>query len=145
MKISTEMKKKVDKLYNLEKEKKRIDTQIEEERALLKDCMKVNKIDTIEGKVAKAVYSERISKVIDTKAYYEALDGDQDKFMASVTVRMNPSGDRPGATSHLGKEIIEALCAKERIPILKITVLEETKIGDVIESTLVTRQKKAVS
>ena len=118
----------IDKLYELKNEIKMAKDEADECANTIKTYMSNHGLDVMDGRNAQAIYSTREGKEIDTEAYFDLLDGDIDKLLASVTVRMDPKEDRAGARSYLGEEDIESICAPVEIPVLRIKrLVKQTK------------------
>lgn len=123
------LKNAIDRIFEVRQDLKRAKSEDTELGTSIKDLMLAQRLDQVEGTRAQANISRRPVYKIDPEAYYEALGGDLDKFMASVIVRMDddPKTGRAGAKSFLGKNIIEEISDVEEIPVLNIKKLTKSK------------------
>lgn len=121
--------KAIDELYTKKQELKLLETEVDELSSTIKDYMKSHQLKSIDGKKAQAVFNTREVQEIDPEAYWEVLEGDVDKFLSSVTVRLEPNATKglSGARSYLGKDIITSICSIIEVPVLLIKKLKAEK------------------
>lgn len=112
--------KAIDELLLIKDELKILKAKEKERSSFIKKYMVKNKLKVVNGKKAQAVYSTRAANEIDPKAYFELLGGDLKKFLSSVIARTDPTEDRAGARSYLGKDALESICRAISIPVLHI-------------------------
>ena len=118
----------IDEYFRVNNEIKLLEAEKGELGTAIKKYMSDHNLDVLEGKKAQAIYSTREGKEIDPEAYWEAIDGDVDKLLASITVRMDPKGDKAGARSYLGEDDITAICGAINIPVLNVKKLKPQRV-----------------
>lgn len=128
MKIPVGVIKAIDELFRKKTEMKMLKADIDELSSTVKKFMSDHGLDIIEGKKAQAIYSTREGNEIDPEAYFDAIGGDVDKLLSSVTVRMDPKDDYSGARSFLGEDDISSICHTVDIPVLRIKKLAPMKV-----------------
>jgi len=115
--------KAVDELFRVKNEIKLLEAEHTELKDTITQYMSDHSLTSIDGRKAQAIYSVREGNEIDPEGYWEALQGNVDKLLASVTVRMDPKGDKMGARSYLGEEDIISISNPVEIPVLRIKKL----------------------
>ena len=141
IKVPVGIIKAIDEYFRVNNEIKLLEAEKSSLATTIKQYMENHGLDVVEAKKAQAVYSTREVKEIDPEAYWEAIDGDVDKLLASVTVRMDPKSDRAGARSYLGADDIETICGTINVPVLNVKKLKTQKI--VIPKKVATQPKRA--
>jgi hypothetical protein len=125
--VSIGIQKAIDELYRTREERKILQTKEEQLSDSIKEHMLREGLEEIETKEHCASLSIRSSGSIDPEAYYEALDEDVDKLLATVSVRKesNKKKDTVGADYYLSKEEIESITEPVDISALRITKIAE--------------------
>lgn len=128
-KIPTSIKKTIDELYDIRQEIKKLKSSDTELSTFIKVYMLERDLDEIESQSAVASIGIRPLPHIDPESYYESLDNDIDKLLASVTVRIDEDRNtgRLGARSFLGNEELKEIVTAEDIPVLSIKRINKTK------------------
>jgi hypothetical protein len=131
--------KAIDELYRLRNEIKLIEAEEKEMADTVKRYMVEHDLDSIEGRKAEAQLTMKELREIDPEAYFDALDGDTDKFISSVKVRVeaNKKKDQAGANSFLGQEELNSICS-----ITEVASLSVKKLKSVVISTGTLTQKR---
>lgn len=125
----TKVKKAIDELFRIRQEIKMLKSDDSEMAASIKLFMLENKLDAIEGTLARAELSIRPYVTVDPEAYFDAIDQDIEKLLATATIRLDPDKekDRPGARSYLGADTIKEITVETQIPVLNIKKQKGTK------------------
>lgn len=126
MKVAVGILKAIDRAFYLRNQISILEAEKKELTDTIKKYMKDNDLKTVEAQEAQAEYGVREPTIIHPEEYLEALDGDLDKLLASVTVRINQTGEQKGARSYLGEEELEAISDFSEIPTLRLTRRKET-------------------
>jgi hypothetical protein len=123
--------KAVDELFRVRNEIKLLMKVDEELSKGIKIHMQENGLDVIEAKKSQAEFLTRENRSIDPEQYLEALDGDMDKLLSSVTVRIDidKKNDRAGARSYLGEQQLNDISAVTRGPVLSVKKLETKPVS----------------
>lgn len=118
--------KAIDELYRLRNEVKLLEAAEKELADTIKRYMIEHDLDSIEGRKAEALMTVKELREIDPEAYFDAIDGDTDKFIASVKVRVeaDKKKDKAGANSFLGQEELNSICSTTEVVSLSIRKLK---------------------
>ena len=119
----------IDELHRVKNELKLLEAEHTELADTIKQYMTDHNLDTAGGKLAQAILTIRENKELDPEAYWEVLEGDVDKLLASVSVRIeaNPKTGRAGARSFVGEDTIDSICSVTEIPVITIKKLKVQK------------------
>jgi hypothetical protein len=125
--VSIGIQKAIDELYRTREERKILLMKEEQLSDAIKDHMTREGLESIETKEHCALMSIRSGGAINPEAYYEALNEDFDKFMATVSVRKetNRRTGKPGADYYLSKEMLEYVSEPTETVALRITKITE--------------------
>jgi hypothetical protein len=119
------IKKAIDELYRIRQELKMIKTQDYDVSTAIKLYMAEGRLDRIEATLAYAELSFRPYNTVDAEAYFEAIDRDIDKLLATANIRLEPVDDRPGARSYLGEDTIKEITIETKVPVLNIKKIKQ--------------------
>jgi hypothetical protein len=125
--VSIGILKAIDELYRTREERKILQMKEEQLSDAIKDHMMREGLESIETKEHCALLSMRSGGAIDPEAYYESLDEDFDKFLATVSVRKetNKKTGKLGADYYLSKETLESITDPTDVAALRITKITE--------------------
>ena len=118
----------IDELFKVRQDLKMLKVKDTELGTSIKAYMLDHGLDEIEAKKACASISMRPYPIIDPEEYLEALDGDIDKLLASVTVRIDEDekAGRDGARTYLGKRVLDEIKEEVEVPVLNIKLVGAT-------------------
>lgn len=122
------IKTAIDELFEVRQDLKILKAKDTELGTSIKAYMIDNGLDEIEAKKAYALISMRPYPTIDPEEYLEALNGDIDKLLASVTVRIDEDerDGRDGARTYLGKRALDEIKEDVEVPVLNIKPVSVT-------------------
>jgi len=134
MKTNIGISKAIDELYRVRNEKKILESTESELVETIKTYMVDHEVRELEGKKAGAILTIREQRTIDPEAYFEAINGDVERLLASVNVRMDPDKkhDRAGAKSYLGEVDLKAISSVTYIPSLSVKKLAPVAKDDIV-------------
>lgn len=129
MKTPVGIIKAVDELFKIRAERKVLEAQEAELADTIKTFMLEHDVTTLEGRKALAQLIMRDQKTIDPEAYFDALNGDVEKLLATVTIRIDTDkkNDRLGAKAFLGEEDIRLISSFTKSASLTVKKLEAIK------------------
>ena len=130
-KIPVGVTKAIDELYRVRNDLKLLEAQEKELADTIKQFMIGHEVDSVQAKKAEAVITMKELREVDPEAYFEAIDGDVDKLLASVKVRVeaNKKNDLAGADSYLGQEELNSICSVVEVASLSIKKLIPIQVG----------------
>jgi hypothetical protein len=130
-KIPVGVTKAIDELYRVRNDLKLLEAQEKELADTIKQFMIGHEVDSVQAKKAEAVITMKELREVDPEAYFEAIDGDVDKLLASVKVRVeaNKKKDLAGADSYLGQEELNSICSVVEVASLSIKKLIPIQVG----------------
>jgi len=100
---------------------------LKEVKAILKDDLKGNNLDSAEGKTAVAVLIKKKKYIVDGPAYWDLVDGDPDKILSVVNFRLDPKDGKMGIRSFIGDEDLKAISSIEEEVALSIKPKSKSK------------------
>jgi hypothetical protein len=144
-KIPVGVVKAIDELYRLRNEIKLLQAAEKETADTVKRYMVEHDLNSIEAKKAEAVLTIKELREVDPEAYFDAIDGDTDKLLASVKVRVeaNKSKDLAGADSFLGQEELNSICSVTEVASLsvkKLKTIQVTPVGALTQNRPATKR-----
>lgn len=127
MKVAVGILQAVDELCRVRAERKILEEKEEQLSDTVKDYMVRRQLREIETDEHLATMSVRSGGEIDPEDYYEALDGDFDKFISTIKVRKETkkNGQVLGADYYLSKEQLEEITRPTTSYALRIKRLSE--------------------
>lgn len=129
-KIPVGVTKAIDELYRVRNEMRLLEAAEKELADTIKQFMIGHDVDSIQAKKAEAVITMKELREVDPEAYFDAIDGDTDKLLASVKVRVeaNKKKDLAGADSYLGQEELNSICSITEVASLSVKKLAPIQV-----------------
>jgi len=129
MRLPIGIKNAMEELYDVRQQIKMLKSTEEELSFTVKNWMQENELDEVEGKTTYAELNMRPYRVIDPEEYWEILEGDIDKFLETVNVRLenDKRTGRLGASNYLSEEQIADISEISEVPVLSVKKLVNKK------------------